>query len=86
MLTKTNIDLFRAELNRRIESPDSPHDEESKKRLRGMRVLFELLAAKCPEALEKGIIRTMEEFNVRFPEEGGMEWMPEVTTKATPSC
>ena len=43
------VDDFLAELDRRIDSPDSPHDEASKDRLRKMRVGLQILAAGEPE-------------------------------------
>lgn len=53
-------DLFLAELDRRIESPDSPHDEASKIRLRAMRPLFHVIAKSNPDKLADVLVSTLD--------------------------
>lgn len=51
----TKSDMFFDELNRRIESGNSPHDDASRARLREARVQLAIFAANDPEQFEKTI-------------------------------
>ncbi len=58
-------ELFR-ELDRRIESTDSPHSEESKERLRQHRVAMSILAAGDPERFEQACRRSFVAFGIKL--------------------